>query len=192
MNAIELSNTLNHTSKTIQSLKSTINTNPSRPEHFVENARIQTEITTLLDEQANIGTQLLKLDEEAKKRKEVMIKARAKAGADAGAELLDRLPAFADKVAVAFSTLGAEYAELLKLSTEIRQVNNTLMNANLPQCITASVKIEPNSLHKLLKQQFRTSFGINATDVFLPQMTSDFDIVKAVAEIKKECSDGDN
>lgn len=192
MDTIELTNRLNRISKEVTSLKASFNNNPSTPQHFVENAHIDAAIKVLNEEQVSIGVELLKLDEAAKERKEDMIKARAKIGANAGAELLKRLPIFANKVAVAFSSLGSEYAELLALSTEVRQVNNTLLNANLPHCIPASIKIEPNSLHQLLKQQFRTSFGSNVADVFLPQMTSDYNIVKAVSEIKEVCGNGDN
>jgi len=76
---------------------------------------------------------------------------------------------------------------LLELSKDIRQINLALLNANQPQCVPASIKIEPNNLHKLLKEQFRTSFGANTADVFLPQNALDFEIIEAVADIKQVC-----
>lgn len=184
---IELSNELSRLIRQVAKLKTSINNNPKSPSEIVDNASAQNEITELTERQTTIGALLLERDNAAQKRKAERLTATAIKGKAKADELLDRLPEFSDKVAIAFNALGAEYDQLLKLSTEIRKVNNELLNANLPQCIQASVKIEPNSLYKLLKEQFRESFGVNTTDVLLPQKTEGFDIVEAVADIKQVC-----
>lgn len=185
---IELSQELKRLIRKAKTLKSSIPTDPATPEQFVEKARIESELTELSNRQTAIGTLLLERDKAAEKRKAKQLEAKVTTGTDKANELIERLPEFADKVSVAFKALGAEYAELLNLSAEVRTVNTALMNAGKPQCVQASVKIEPNNLHKLLKEQFRMSFGANTADVFLPQKTYDFDIVEAVAEIQQAVS----
>lgn len=184
---IDLSQKLTRISRKVKSLQSTIPNNPSVPNDYVEKARIEDEIANLSNEQTAIGKELLERDKASSKRKAKQLETKAITGAKKADELLERLPEFADKISVAFNALGAEYAELIELSKDIRQINMVLLNANRPQCVPAPIKIEPNSLHKLLKEQFRSSFGANTADVFLPQKTSDFDIVNAVAEIKQIC-----
>lgn len=184
---IDLSQKLTRISRKVKSLIALIPSNPSVPNDYVEKARIEAEIANLTDEQTDIGKELLERDVAAEKRKVKQLEAKATTGAEKAAELLERLPEFADKISVAFKVLGEDYAELLELSKDIRQINMALLNANQPQCVLASVKIEPNALHKLLKEQFRASFGVNTTDVFLPQNTNDFDIVEFVAGINKSC-----
>lgn len=184
---IELSSELTRLIRTVKKLKTAIPTNPTSPEQFVDKARIENELTELTGRQTSIGALLLERDNAAQKRKAERLTATTTKGKEKADELLARLPEFSDKVAIAFNALGAEYDELLRLSAEIRKVNTALLNANLPQCIQASVKIEPNSLYKLLKEQFRESFGVNTADVLLPQKTEGFDIVEAVADIKQVC-----
>lgn len=182
---IELSQELKRLIRKANQLKTAIPADPATPEQFVEKARIETELTEISNRQTSIGALLLERDKAAEKRKVKQLATSASTGTEKANELIERLPAFADKVSIAFKALGAEYAELLDLSTDIRKVNLSLLNANQPQCTTASVKIEPNSLHKLLKEQFRESFGANTADVFLPQKTNGFDIIEAVAAIQQ-------
>ena len=185
---IELSNELKRLSRSVKKLQSSIPTNPTTPADYVEKARIEAEITDIANRQTTIGTTLLERDKAAEKRKAELLTTKATMGTEKANELLQRLPEFADKVSIAFKVLGDEYAELLQLSTELRQINQLLLNANLPQCVPAAVKIEPNNMHKLLKEAFRESFGSNTADVFLPQKTDSFDIVDEVKEIAAICT----
>lgn len=182
---IELSQELKRLIRKAKTLKSAIPTDPATPEQFVEKARIESELSELTNRQTTIGKLLLERDKAAEKRKVKQLEAKLTIGTEKANELIERLPEFADKVSVAFTALGAEYAELLKLSGEVRTVNTALMNAGQSQCVQASVKIEPYNMHKLLKEQFRESFGVSAADVFLPQKGYDYDIVAAVAEIQQ-------
>ncbi|MGR5306180.1 hypothetical protein [Vibrio mediterranei] len=182
---IALSQELKRLIRQAKQLKSSIPADPANPEQFVEKARIETELTEISNRQTTIGELLLERDKTAEKRKVKQLEAKLTNGTDKANELVDRLPAFAEKVSIAFMALGAEYAELLDLSTEVRSVNTALLNASQPQCIQAALLIEPNNLHKLLKEQFRESFGANTADVFLPQKTKGFDIVEAVAAIQQ-------
>lgn len=182
---IELSNELKRLGREADSLKRSIPTNPSTPEQYVEKARIEDELTRVGKCQTTIGTMLFDRNKAAEKRKSEQLTAKTTIGIEKANQLLERLPEFASKVSIAFKVLGAEYAELLELSTEVRKVNMALLNANQPQCMHAAMKIEPNNLHKLLKGQFRESFGANTADVFLPQKTQGFDIVEAVAAIQQ-------
>ena len=184
---IELSQDLTRISRSIKLLVASIPSNPATPNDFIEKARIESQIADLTGEQLEIGKELLQRDKAAQQRKVKQLEAKTITGEQKASELLERLPGFADQVSIAFSILSKEYAELLELSQGVRSVNLVLLNANLPQCVHASVKIEPNSLHKILKQQFRASFSANAADVFLPQNTHEFDIVKAVADIREVC-----
>lgn len=182
---IELSQELKRLIRKAKTLKNSIPTDPATPEQFVEKARIETELTEISNRQTTIGAMLLERDKAAEERKAKQLEAKVKTGTDKANELLERLPAFADKVSIAFMALGAEYAEIMKLSTEVRTVNTALLNASQPQCIQAALLIEPNNLHKLLKEQFRESFGANTADVFLPQKNNGFDIVEEVAAIQQ-------
>lgn len=182
---IELSQELKRLIRKAKTLKSAIPTDPATPEQFVEKARIESELTELTNRQTTIGKLLLDRDKAAEKRKVKQLEAKLTIGTEKANELIERLPEFADKVSVAFMVLGSEFAELLKLSAEVRTVNTALINAGKAQCVPASVKIEPHNLHQLLKEQFRESFGANTADVFLPQKGYDFDIVGAVAEIQQ-------
>ncbi len=182
---IALSQELKRLIRQAKQLKSSIPTDPATPEQFVEKARIESELTELTNRQTTIGKLLLERDKAAEERKAKQLEAKLTIGTDKANELIERLPEFADKVSVAFTALGAEYAELLKLSAEVRSVNTALMNAGQSQCVPASVKIEPYNMHKLLKESFRESFGVSAADVLLPQKGYDLDIVAAVAEIQQ-------
>lgn len=185
---IELSNELKRLIRKAKTLKSSIPANPSTPAEIVKKVKIEAEIADPTDEQTAIGAELLERDKAAEKRKADLLTTKATTGTEKANELLQRLPEFADKVSIAFKVLGDEYAELLQLSTELRQINQLLLNANLPQCVPAAVKIEPNNMHKLLKEAFRESFGSNTADVFLPQKTDSFDIVDEVKEIAAICT----
>jgi hypothetical protein len=185
---IELSQTLTKLSRQITRLKAGIPTNLSAPKDYVEKVRVEGEIAVITKQQNDICIELLKREKTADERKSVRLEATRLLGAKKAAELLDRLSTLADKIAIAFKVLGDEHKELLQLSAEIRHVNMGLLNANLPQCINASIKIEPNSLHKLLKEQFKSCFGANTADVFLPKQNLNYDIIKDVESIKQTCT----
>jgi len=187
LSTIELSNELKRLSRKIKTLKSSIPGEPSLPEHYIEKARIEAEISELANRQTTIGELLLERDKQRQKRAEERLGQQAATGAEKAEELLSRLPGFAHKVSVAFKALGEDYAELLELSQNIRKTNMVLLGSNKRQCVHAAVRIEPNNLHKLLKEQFRASFGADAANVFLPQQSPGFDIVEAVKQIELEC-----
>ena len=184
----ELTLELKRLSRKVKTLKSSIPNEPSQPEHYVEKARIESEISELANRQTTIGELLLKRDQARQARAAERLEQQAVTGAEKAEELLSRLPDFAHKVSVAFKMLGEDYAELLALSQHVRKTNMILMGSNKSQCIPAALKIEPNNLHKLLKEQIRTSFGADTANVFLPQQSLGFDIVEAVKQIKMECS----
>lgn len=188
LSTIELTNELKRLGRKVKTLKSSIPSEPSLPEHYVEKARLENEITELANRQTTIGEILLQRDQEAAKRAAERLEQQAVTGAEKAEELLSRLPEFAHKVSVAFKMLGEDYAELLALSQHVRKTNMTLLGSNKPQCIPAALKIEPNNLHKLLKEQIRTSFGADAANVFLPQQSLGFDIKAAVDDIVQECT----
>jgi uncharacterized phage infection (PIP) family protein YhgE len=182
---IELSQELKTLARKAKQLRSSIPQDLLTPEQIVEKVRIEEELAEITEKQTAIGTLLLEREEERQKRKVEKLAASSAEGAAKVDQLLERLPEFAEKVSVAFKVLGEEYFELLLLSKEIRQINSVLLHANLPQCGSASLKIEPNHLFRLLKQQFRECFGADAADVFLPEKTVGFDIIEAVADIRR-------
>lgn len=159
---------------------------------FIENAadvvkktRINAEIEKVQSLQTTIGRLLLERDEAADKRRIERVKASSIEGVKAADDLIERLPAFAEKLSKAFGELGAEYSQLLELSTNVRNTNSLLMSNKMSQVSSVSLLIEPNNLHKLVKQQFRESFGANTSDVFLAQKSEAFSIVQAVYSINQ-------
>lgn len=185
---IELSNRLKVLTRELKKAQSSRNSNPTEPDHFVKNAEIDAQMDEIRTQQTQLGEMLLDRDKERQKRAAERMEQQAITGAEKAEELLSKLPEFAHKVSVAFGMLGEGYAELLALSHAIRKTNMVLLGSNKRQCVPAAVWIEPNNLHKLLKEAFRASFGADAANVFLPQQSQGFDIKTAVEAIVQQCS----
>ena len=165
------------------------NCNPLTPQDFVEIAKTETAIDDIKTEQVIIGKILLERDKKRQINHQKILESKISTGVETANELLERLPEFVDKVSIAFKVLGNEYAELLTLSHEVRKTNMMLLGANKPQCVPSAMRIEPNNLHKLIKECYRTSFGADATNVFLPQQTNNLDIIEVVKKIQQECTE---
>ena len=170
-----------------RSLKSQAQAEASTPQAVAAIGRINADIEAIKVEQQALSKEMLKREEQRQKRQAKRLAEQRAAGEQAAAELLEKLPDFAYQVATAFGMLGETFAELLKLSEEVRKTEMALLNANARSGISASVKLEPPSLHRVLKSQFRESFG-TASDVLLPQRTETFDIEAAVEAIQQACS----
>jgi len=180
---LELANELKRLIKKDKALMALIPVSIDTAACIVKKAGIEQELETTRSLQNTIGRLLLERDQAKEVRKIERVKASAVKGSEQAEELLRGLPMFAEKVSKAFGELGEEYAEMLKLSTSLRDVNNLLLSHNQPQVSPVSVRIEPNNMHRLLKEQFRQSFGVSAADVFLSQKSEAFSIVDAVSEI---------
>lgn len=180
---LELANELKRLIKKDKALMALIPVSIDTAACIVKKAGIEQELETTRSLQNTIGRLLLERDQAKEARKIERVKASAVKGSEQAEELLRGLPMFAEKVSKAFGELGEEYAEMLKLSTSLREVNNLLLSHNQPQVSPVSVRIEPNNMHRLLKEQFRQSFGVSAADVFLSQKSEAFSIVDAVSEI---------
>lgn len=186
---IKLAQELSQLTRELQKLKARRqSTTPSTPEQVVELARLDEEINSIQATQVEIGKIMLERDNKRQEKKLKSLEQKSAAGAEIANELLEKLPEFAEQVNVAFTALGNQYAELLTMSKEVRKTNMVLLGANKPQCVPAALRIEPNNLHKILKEQFRSCFGEDSANVFLPQKTHDFDIVEAVKLIQQECT----
>jgi len=187
---MEQTNRLRVLARDLKKAQGCINAKPTAPEHFVNNAEADARISEIKAEQTAIGVELLEKDKERQLRAVERLDKQAHTGAEAATELLDKLPTFANKVSTAFKILGEDYAEILELSKTVRKTNMVLLGANKHQCIPAAVRIEPNNLHKLLKQAIRASFGVDVANVFLPhESTLKFiDITEAVNQIQAECT----
>ena len=181
----ELSNELKRLIKSEKALVTSLPAFIEDAADVVKKARINAEIEKVRSLQNTIGGLLLDRDEAAVNRRIDRVKSSSIEGVKAAEELLERLPAFSEKLSKAFEELGAEYSQLLELSTNIRNVNNLLLSNKMPQVSSVSLFIEPNNLHKLLKEQFRESFGVNTSDVFLAQKFEAFSIIDAVSHINE-------
>jgi len=188
MNNIEMTQDLTRLSRKLKALIAELPTNPGTPGDFVKQAEIEAEIVEIQAQQTEIGKALLELDKAAQQRKVEQLQAKSAEGAAAAEELLEKLPAFASAAGQAFKILGDEYQELLALSQKVRSTNLALLNNRMPACCSAPVHIEPNALHRVIKQQFQESFGDEAANVFLSQQTEPFDLVAAVADIEACCA----
>lgn len=147
----------------------------------VEHARISQEIEENARRQVELGKQMLELQQAREQRTKERLAASAAEGERLVEQLLATLPAFAERLDVAFKALGAEYAEVVRLSKEIHQVNSALGQANRAQVGRGSAKIVPNHLHTLVKSLFRECFG---ADVPLPQRSEAFDMKAAVEDVR--------
>ncbi len=185
---INLTTELRLLAKELKTLQGKKHESPAIPEHFVFNAQVDSDITDVKSTQVSIGKVLLERDELRQKENLKRIEAKAAAGKDASEKLLELLPDFAEQVSVAFDALGKQYAEILALSDMVRKTNMMLLNSDSNLPMVANLFLEPNHLHKFLKQQYKASFGNHAADVFIPQNLPGYDIVEEVKNIKTACT----
>lgn len=185
---IELTNELKRLTRDLKKVQSTRISDPKLPEHFVKQAEVEAQMDEIKAQQSQLGELLLERDKQRQKRSDQRLDKLAETGAEAAEKLLEKLPQFSHQISLAFDVLAPEYAEILELSKTVRKTNMTLLGSNRPQCVPASLKIEPNNLAKLLKEQIRAAFGPDTANVFLPQQSPGFDIKTAVDDIVQECT----
>lgn len=190
MSDIDLTQELKNLSHKAQKLKSSIPSVLDAPGKIVEKAKLEDEIAGITEQQVEIAKILLERDQQREVRKVKQLAAQSEEGKQKAEKLVGELAEFAEKVSIAFRALGQEYLELEQASKEIYRINDNLIRENLPQCVRASLKIEPHNLRRLLKQQFRECFGAAVTDIFLPQYVEAFDINQAVKDIQKSVTGG--
>lgn len=179
---IDLSNNLTKISRRVKSLTSSLPNNPSTPAQFVQRAEIEAEIAELQAEQITIGKELLERDKAASERKKKCLDDAIKQGGNNAKELSKKLTEFADKLSLVTNNLAGEYTEILELSQVIRKTNSLMLHSNMPQI--ATLRIEPNNLHKIVKTQLVKTFGADTVNVFTPRNHGDLsDIVEVVKEI---------
>jgi len=155
---------------------------------IIENARIEQDIEENARKQVELGKQLLQLQTEREERQKERLIEVAKEGEQKVEQLLAALPAFAERVSIAFKALGQEYGEITRLAKEIASLNGALDHANRTQVGRGSTFITPNHLHKTLKRLYRECFV--GADVSLPQQFEAFDLQAAVEDIRKSVTGG--
>lgn len=179
---IDLSNELTRLARKTKSLKASMPSNPTAPNDYVEMARIESEIDEIKNAQTAIAKELIERDKAATERKKKHLEDAIKQGGNNAKELSKKLTEFADKLSLVTNNLAAEYAEILELSQSIRKTNSLMLHSNMPQ--VATLRIEPNNLHKIVKTQLVKTFGADTVNVFTPISHGVLgDIVETVKEI---------
>lgn len=160
MQAVELEMAIKKLSRGITKLENQKkHINPNTAAHFVELAKIESDLEVMKEDRLQIGKVMLKLDEERKQRQVDSLQGLKRRGVEITGEILDKLPAFSQLVHDAFIVIEGDFAELQLLSKELRSVNMCLLNNRENSLVTGANLIEPAGLNRLLKQELLRVFG---------------------------------